>query len=226
MDPILRPNPSLFEPWMLWVVLTGAVLVAFIRVSYPRRLPRLFRGILRMQMLRMIMRDEALFSHRASVALYLNFCLSLALVTYLACKYYGILPEVITGFVGYLYLFAGILVVYLLKVILMRFLGWLYLDHGPLNEYTYGVVLTNNAAGLVLLPLGLVLALTNVGNLPTLLLISGIIFLFFILFRYIRGVGIAMSYRVSGLYIISYLCTLEILPIALGLSAVNMAFSA
>lgn len=223
MEPILRPNPSLFEPWMLWVFLLGAIIIASIRVTYPRRLPRLFRGIIRLQMLRLIMRDEVLFSHRASVGLFINFCLSMAMVLSLSATYYGVMPELLSGPTGFIYLFAAVLLVYSMKVALMQFLSWLYRDPGPLREYAYEVVLICNTAGLVLLPLGLVLAVTNIGNLPVLFTVTAITGLGFILFRYIQGIAIGMGYRVSRLYIISYLCTLEILPIALAISAVNAA---
>ncbi len=208
---------------MLWVFLIGVIIVASIRVSYPRRLPRLFRGIIRLQMLRLIMRDEPLFSHRASVGLFINFCLSMALVLSLSATYYDFMPELLGGPIGFGYLFGTVLMIYLMKVSLMQFLSWLYRDPGLLREYAYEVILINNTAGLVLLPLSLVLAVTNTGNLPILFTVAGIIGVGFILFRYIQGIAIGLGYRVSRLYIISYLCTLEILPIALAISAVNMA---
>lgn len=223
MEPILRSHPQLFEPWMLAVFILGGIIVASIRVTYPRRLPRLFRGVVRLQMLRLIMRDEALFSHRASIGLFLNFCLSLAMVLYLAVEYYGLFPLLPSGPTTYGYFLGGVVSVYLGKVILMQFLSWLYRDPGLLREYAYEVILINNTAGLFFLPVALILAVSNVGNLPVLFTAVGFLGAGFLLFRYIQGIAIGLGYRVSRLYIISYLCTLEILPIALAISAVNTA---
>ena len=224
MEPILRPDPNLFEPWMTWVFLLVFALLAWVRVVYARRYRLLWRTILRLQILRQVMREELLFSHRASLVLFTNFILSAGLLIYAAVRHYDLLEGGMNGFIFFLVLSLVLLGAYLLKFLSMSILGWLYRDEGLLREYRFEVFSVNKALGLILLPLALVVVTSNVGKLQILFTIALIIWVLFFLFRLVQGLVMSFAYRVSRVYIILYLCTLEILPLLLLLSFFDKEF--
>lgn len=215
MEPILRPDPDVFEPWMVWVFLAIFGFLAYVRVVYSKRFRLLWRTVLRLQILRQVMREELLFSHGASLILFANFVLSAGMLIYAAGVFYGRIDESNQGFIAFLILSLLVLGIYLLKFLLMRILGWLYNDSGLLREYRFEIFSVNKALGLIMLPLALVVVTANTGKLPTLLWLALIFWIVFFLFRIVQGLIMSFSYSVSRVYIILYLCTLEILPFVL-----------
>jgi hypothetical protein len=218
MEPILRPDPNVFEPWMAWVFIVLIAALAYVRVVYARRFRLLWRTVVRLQILRQIMREELLFSHRASLILFANFVLSSGLIVYTAGTHYGWLGEDTSGFVAFGLISIGVLGLYLLKFLFMSILGWLFDDSGLLREYRFEIFSINKALGLVYLPLALVVVTAQAGKLPTFIILAGVLWLISFAFRILQGLAISFSYPVSRVYIILYLCTLEILPFVLLLS--------
>ncbi len=210
--PELRLSPNLYEDWMLLVFFITLLNIAYVRIAYKRRLQRLFSSLLRLQILRQVMREELVFSHRASVLLFLNFVLLSSLLGYLAFKFYGWLLPMGLGLSTYLIFVMFVALLYFGKLILVRFLRWLFADHGLMREYLFEVFLVNKVIGLVGLPIALALTFLNVAGLhPIFLALAALIFMS-LMFRTFQGLLIAAAYPVSRIYIILYLCTLELLP--------------
>lgn len=212
MEPILRQSPNLFELWMLPLFLYILILLGYVRVSYSRRLHRLFSSLIRLQIFRQIMREELVFSHRVSLLLFLNFGLVLALIFYTASRFYGWYTGGYSGWEAFLVIVGIIAGGYLLKLLINFILRKLYRDPGLLREYIFEVVLINKVLGILLLPVVLALVFVNVSQLHGLFIAAGIILCLFLVYRILRGIIMSMSYSVSWVYIILYLCTLEILP--------------
>ncbi len=215
MEPVLRENPNFFEPWMTVVFLVTLISIAYVRMVYGKRFNLLVKMTLRLQILRQVMREELLFSHRASLFLFGNFVLSAALMIYIAFQYLGWDIPGGAGFMSYLIIALSVLLLYLMKFALIGFIKWLFQDKGVLREYRFEVFSVAKVIGLILLPLSLVTATTNLGNTQTYLLIGAGIFCLAFLFRTIQGLVLSFSQSVSAIYIILYLCTLEILPVLL-----------
>ena len=212
LTPVLRDTPNLYEYWMLPVFLIVLAILAFVRVAYTRRLFRLFSSLVRIQILRQVMREELVFSHRVSVLLFINFALVSSLILFCAAKYYGWSIGHLSGWQLYVAIVCAVLGIYLLKLIGNSILRKILRDPGLIKEYLFEVFLVNKALSVILLPIAIAVAFSNIGKLNILLTVAGIIFLVFIVFRLIQGLIISLSYPISRVYIILYLCTLEILP--------------
>ena len=182
------------------------------RVAYTRRLFRLFSSLIRIQILRQVMREELVFSHRVSVLLFVNFALVIGMILFGAAKFYGWSVWGLEGWELYIVLVAIVAGTYLLKLILGSLLRKILNDPGLIKEYLFEVFLVNKAIGVVFLPFAIAISFINVGNLNLLFIIVGILFVLFMLFRLFQGLAMSLSYPVSRVYIILYLCTLEILP--------------
>jgi hypothetical protein len=97
-------------------------------------------------------------------------------------------------------------------------LKWLYQDNGLLREYRFEVFSVCKILGLVFLPLAVLSMTLNQGSLSWVFPLAAFIFIASFVFRIIQGLAISFSYSVSPIYIILYLCTLEILPFILLIS--------
>jgi hypothetical protein len=94
-------------------------------------------------------------------------------------------------------------------------------DPGLLREYLYVVFLVNKAAGIILLPLALGLIYLNVGALQKIFFACIVVLLILGLYRVVQGALLSVGYRVQKVYIILYLCTLEIMPLLVIIGAMN-----
>lgn len=212
LDPILRESPNLYEAWMLPVLLLIFSLIAYVRVAYGKRFNRLFSSLWRLQILRQVMREELVFSHRASILLHFNFVLVAALTLFSWMTITNRRLFNLDGFLLYASLAGIVASIYIVKLIFYSILRRVFKDPGIIREYLFEVFLINKAAGILLLPFIIGLVIANISKAHALILIIAISAFIFIVFRFIQGLRLSMDYKVSGIYIILYLCTLEILP--------------
>ena len=117
------------------------------------------------------------------------------------------------GIISYLIIFGIVVTFGLFFIGVNKLIAFLFEKYNLINEIVYNYLFSNRFLGLILLPIALVYPYLP-DFLAEILLLStwGIIVLSFIL-RWFRGIIISFKYRVSYLYMILYLCTLEIIPL-------------
>lgn len=214
MELVERVYPYLQEDWMIFFLVGVLMLLAIIRYNYPKRIIQLFQAVLRARMLRQMMREELVLSHRASLALLLIFSANSALVVYLAAKYYRWVPylELKQWFFGVI--FIAVLLMYLWKLISVRVFQFFFEVDAGLSEYLVFSLVLNMLLGIVWMPIILVAIVALPEVVKILLSIAFGMFLMTYAMRLLRGVFIAKEHHVFSVYIILYLCALEILPFA------------
>lgn len=112
-----------------------------------------------------------------------------------------------------LYIFAGLIFFHFFLLIIVRCLGWTFYakptaDEVIINIWTYHIM-----SGLLISPL--VISLFFIRDFAIILLGKIVIFSLAILLivKFVRWIEILFSHRVSILYMILYLCALEIMPL-------------
>ena len=196
--------------WVHAIMFVSFTMLVVLRVFDFRRLVLLFQGFVRASSVSQMYREESALTSRVSVFLLLNFLLMAALFTWqtLGILYSGYPePSVVFWFA------VAILVAYVVKIVGVRVLGFIFEMREAAQEYVYNIVLFNKTIGLILFPVTLCLAYAR--QLPPFwLVVVGLSFWgLVLLYRFVRLSWIGLSVRgVSFLYIILYLCTLEILP--------------
>lgn len=206
---------------MTAVFLIALAALAYIRMVYSKRFGLLLKTAARLQILRQVMREELLFSHQASLVLFGHFVMMASLIIYAALNYYEVIGKESLGISLYLIVLFSFLLLYLLKFLFMSVLKWVYQDKGLLREYRFEVFSVSKILGLIYLPLALISVSLNVGKLEWVFPLAALLFLVSFVFRTVQGLVMSFSYKVSRIYIILYLCTLEILPFVLFLSLFN-----
>jgi hypothetical protein len=214
MESIQRTYPFLQEDWMIAMLVIVVAVLALIRYNYPKRFVRLGQAIFRARLLRQLMREELVLSHRTSLALILIFAANSAILIYLAAKSYGWVPYREFEFWFFPITFGVIVLLYLWKLILVRLIQFFFSVDAGLSEYLVFSLVFNMLLGLIWFPLILVAMVTLKETVQIVLALSLGLFLIGYLIRLVRGVLIAREQHIFSVYIILYLCALEILPFA------------
>lgn len=223
----LKVSPNLFEAWMLGVFLIVLFVLAWIRVSSPQSFSQLGRALLNIRLLRQLIREEGAFASLVSRLLGLCFFLIVALGLYMGVQAFGIYSYGLTGVMLYGMLLVGMIIMYAVKMVgifLIRF--FLGGDYG-LNEMIFSLQAHNNMIGLLAFPIVLMVAVVPVEVYdeiagvtttvwPKILLgMAATVVVAAYISRLVRGMINSVQLRLSSVYIIFYLCTLEFLPLAL-----------
>jgi len=214
-EAILRQAVNLSEDWMILVFLFTLISLAYTRKVHPARISRLWNSMWNIRTMRQIIREEP-NTPRANLLFNSVFYLQAALVVYGGVKCFR--PDIhVNGLLTYAGVVAVLFGIYLLKRITLRGISLLSAGDFSLTEYEYSVFLTNRMLGLVLFPLGLCIAYFPVYQAKTLILVGGISIATSISYRLFRSFLTAVESGVTPFYILFYICTLEILPTAIGI---------
>ena len=193
----LRHAVNLSEDWMIVVFLFSLVGLAYNKRVHPARILRLWKGMWNVRSMRQTMREDP-NTPRSNLLFNATYYANTALIAYAAVKLFR--PQFsINGIILYAVLVAVLLGIYFLK------------------QLTIYVFLTNRLLGLILFPLSALIVYFPTHQAEYILLTGVGITAAFIAYRIIRSLITALESGVTPFYILFYICTLEILPSALGI---------
>ncbi len=214
LKPITRISPYLQEDWVFLVLIGILAALAFMRYSYPRMLHRRAEAVVRSRMLLQLMREDMVLSHRVAITLFVVFCLSSGLLIFLTAKNYHWPMGGLSGFNFFLISSGVVMLVYIWKLLSIRIVQLLFGGNGGLSEYLNYTFVVNSFLGLLWLPVVLIASVVLKESAGVVLVVAFACFALAWLVRIIQGVVFALNQGVLLVYIILYLCTLEILPLA------------
>lgn len=215
MEPIERVSPYLKEDWMFAVLIGVLVALAVVKYSYPRRMLRLAQALVRVRILFQLMRENMVLSHRTAVTLYLTFAVSSGLLLFIAAKAFNWPIYTLMDFWLFPVSVGLVAVVYLWKIVTVRLVQVLFGGNGGLSEYLNYSFVMNALLGVLWLPAILVTTVTLTKVAQGAIWVAAGIFALAWFIRMIQGIQFALKQGVFLVYIILYLCALEILPLAI-----------
>jgi hypothetical protein len=208
------------RPWIVITLFVCFALLAWVRYVYPSRLLKLIEATFNERMTKQMMREEHVFSNRASVLLLFLFSVSVSFHFYFIGAYFlGFWST--TDFAPFILILAGVVLFSLMHWAVhmaSRFLLW---NGYGIREYTYTIALINKSSVVLLLPLALILGFVSKTLFVPFVWLMLLVVLGLVLYRLYRGVRIALEHQVNWFYFICYLCALEILPILLMVKALS-----
>jgi len=202
-----------FQPdWIFFLFLLSFGLLAWIQVTYSKRLRQILLAPYSKRFLNQMARDGNIIKERISLALVLVYFIGTSVFIYqvnLLLVHKTIFH--ISGFLLYLVILASVFTFWTVKIAFIRFLGKIFKTAQATHEYIINILILIFVSGIILLPL---LVLTVYLKSIFLLYIYLIFFILLFIFRFIRGfiIGISVS-RFSYMLLFVYLCSLEILPV-------------
>jgi hypothetical protein len=213
--PVNRNFPNLFESWMTLIFFIIFILFAYIKVNYGKKFEQIFNSVLRLGYLRQIMREEQVTTQRSSISLNIVFILMLGLFLYEFFVYKKLNIFEKKGILLYLLCILALSILYFGKYLVIKFFESLFQYKEPLEEYLYNTTQINKTIGILLFPILIVCTFINKDHVHLFFISVVIALTILIILRLLRGLAIGFSYNVSKLYIILYLCTVELIPFIL-----------
>jgi hypothetical protein len=209
---------NMASEWMVIIFLLLFFILAWVRKEYPKRFGRLVKSFVSQQSMFQIMREELVYSHRASIALTLVFIMSASLFLTLSGMFFGyswsMAPEKYLQFFIWV---AFIISIYIVRWFASILLSFLLNDSVLIKTHLFLISINNKVVGLILLPLSLFAAYIPVDLGVKIIYLGLIIWLFILLYRLIKEIILSREFKIPQLYFILYLCAFEISPILIGL---------
>lgn len=209
------PADQFKSDWIVPLILFSAFLLAAVR-AVPGNF---FRSILRFLFMRGInengSRDTGVLYQWQSTLLNLSAFISVSLFCYLLMRHYDLSVPGVNGLLTWLICFAAVIVAVTLRHFICNITGSISDEPEIFREYVIGIYQGYRAAGMVFLLLS-ILVLYAVSIPANLFFMAGIAVAGSLyLLRVIRLFLIFITRHVSILYLILYLCALEILPVVI-----------
>jgi hypothetical protein len=224
-DMMLQPlySADAGNNWIFWILLGGFVILTMTRYYHEKRLKLLGSAIFKRSAATQLIRESPVYAHRSFFPLLSIYIISVTLLIYQATEIFS--PGSSEG-IKTLLLFAEFLGIYLAYSLLKIFAIWLisitFKNPDTAKEYIQNILIYNLALGILLLPLLLLVIYTYH---ELFLYLSGALAIFLIGMRFIRGIAIGLSDpKFSLFHLFLYLCTLEILPLAVAAKFLSKYF--
>ncbi len=208
MDRIRALDPLNTE-WVTLILLCAFLLLALINWNSPKKWRLLSQAMFRMRLGKQALREELDLQDRTFIGL-----LVLAVAVLALFIWQGAVVAGIIGAFEYWKIMLAVALVVLAQAVVVRALGVLVKADGGLHEHTYTGLLTFILAGVLLLPLVVLIAYRPEWR-NVLLIVGGSILVLTLIFRWLRAFWIGAGEGVPARYIIIYLCGAEILPLLL-----------
>lgn len=201
------------ETWVIVVVLFLVLFFALIRFFFPAELNTIIHAFYSNQTLSKINKEDTLFSSWSFVFLYLLFGLITGLYLYLSGKHLEISYPA-EGFELFIYLSAVVVGLFTLKIIALRIVGFLFDVKRLVREYVSVLYLSYFNAAILFLPVVIAFSLTS-NRFAVIYSYIGIAILIVIfVLQFLRaGANILSNYKFPKVYLIIYLCALELCPL-------------
>jgi len=209
------------EIWVLGFVALLLVMFAVLKNTFSKQLIAIVQSFFSNRALGNLNKEDNLFNSWPFLLLFIQFGFTIGMFFYLVAQYQG-LEYAKNGFQFFITVSALIIVLYVLKILLLRLLGFIFDIQKPIGEYVSILYLSYFNTSLLFIPLVVAFALSPLKNGSVYIAIAIILIAVIFIFQFIRaGINILSNYRFPKVYLILYFCTLEICPILILIKAIG-----
>lgn len=215
-------TPISGENWRFYLLITLAVLIAYIKFAYPKELSALFLSLGSINLANQLYREQENSLPFSYFLLTLNFLISAGIFFYLLIISFGYNFSLlaIKAAIIVTVVFAGL---YLIRYISFKLLASVFSFGHNLNLYLFHLGAISKMTGIALYPI-LFLALLAKGIMQDYAIWTGIgVISISMIFIYLRGLAIARHYIIlHRFHFFLYICTLEIAPILIVIKVIKV----
>lgn len=203
------------ETWLFYFVIFLLLFFAVLKNAFSKELDLIFQSLFSNRTLNQVNKEDRLFSSWPFLFLYILFGFTVGTFLYL-CSGYFRLTYSITGAQLLLALSLTVLGLFSLKIIVLRLLGFVLNLQKAVKNYVAILYLSYFNAAILFLPLVVAFSLSPLRfaeiYVYIAILLTGLIFLL----QFIRAGAIILSeYRFPIVYLVLYICALEICPLVI-----------
>lgn len=213
LTPTIRPEENLLQDWMVLLFVLSLSFIAYFNTVYPTKIRNIFKAFRSDIFMRQLMREENILPR---THVYLTFQHAAVLGLFVNLAYQVYFPQPMASWLFFLICWGGILGVYGLKWLAIQTVKWLTDGDFTLSEYQYRTFSLNRLLAIAALPFVLLLSITDKALAPWFISLLSILMGLLIVWRILKGAWTAFTNNVPLFYIFFYICTLEILPVWMG----------
>lgn len=207
-DPTLRANTN--NTWPSLILTLATLLLAFTKAFGLTRFRQIYKSLFSYYSAYEVVREERVFFHRVNFSLFIIYLTTVSLLIYfIASSSYA---NSTTAYLFPIILFF-VITSYLIKFTSNVVLGYIFSHEQMIPSYSYNVLLYNYLLGIVLIPSMALIYFSDFSSQMVLRYVIIPLIIIVLIIRFVRFFVIGISNNVSFLYIILYICTLEILPL-------------
>jgi hypothetical protein len=203
--------------WILGFGLISICLLVVIRIYFQKYLTSIISSLFNAQITEKLAHEKNVLIRRVFVLLNLNFCIATSLYFYFMVKMLNLSVPVNSKILIILSIFVLLLLFLLVRLLIYYTIGFVF-DSLPLfKEYIHNTYLLNKILGLFLLPLVIIVFYLQQNIAEIVFYICSGMIIITLLYRYLRAIQLILRNKVFLFYSFLYLCTLEILPVLIGI---------
>ncbi len=207
-----KPRPK-GESWIIAVILFLTIFFSIIKSIFSKELLAVLQSFYSNRMLSQINKEDNLFSSWPFLFLYLLFGLTIGMYLYLSGRYFK-LEYQFSGFEWFIILSALVIGLFTLKIIALRLLGFFFGTQKLVKEYVSVLYLSYFNLAIIFLPLVIAFSLTSNHYAGIYIYLAILLLIVIFLWQFLRvGLNILSNYQFPKVYLIIYLCALEICPL-------------
>lgn len=209
------------DVWVLAFIGFLVLLFSILKNAFSKQLLAIIQSFFSNRALGNLNKEDTLFNSWPFLMLFIQFGFTIGMFFYLVAQYQKF-DIVKNGFQFFLTISVLIIVLYVLKILLLRLLGFVFNIQKPIKEYVSILYLSYFNTSLLFMPLVIAFALSPLKYGSVYVSMAIVLIAIIFVFQFIRaGVNILSDYRFSKVYLILYFCTLEICPILILIKAIG-----
>jgi len=210
---LVRTRPE--TDWIFYLFAFCLIFVALIRLSFQKYFHDLFRVFFNSSLRQKQIREQLIQEPLPSLMLNIFFVFSAGGFLYFLARQYGF-TKPYNQWLAFGFCILLLIAVYLVKFILLRFMGWVFSKQSDAETYTFIVFMINKIAGLVLLPVSIVMAFSNYQDAQPVISIGIFLLVILLVYRLVRSFGaIHNSLKINQLHFLLFVFAFEVVPIML-----------
>ena len=195
------------------VLIIIILLFAWINLYYKKSISTYLQGMYNYSVTQRLFSQNSILLRRINIATFILFILNASLFITLFINLFNLNSLEVSSTIIFISLILLLIVFYSLKILLYKILGNVFGISKKIDEFYFGTFVYNKVFGIILMPINIILPFINPEI--ALFLLEFTVILASILFvtKLLRGVMTAISLKFPIVYLILYLCALEILPL-------------
>ncbi|QJD95637.1 DUF4271 domain-containing protein [Mucilaginibacter robiniae] len=209
------------DQWVIVIITALLVYMSLLNRIMSKDISNVLQAFYNNRILSQVSKEENLLNSWTFVGLFLLFGLTFGLFLYQLTAYFEIYYR-ISGIQLFLSFALLIIVLFALKLFVLRFIGFVFNVNRLVGEYISILYLTYFNITFVFLPVSLCISLLAASYIPYVLVVALLLVVVIFIWQYLRSsVNIISSFRFHKFYLFTYLCALEICPILILVKALK-----
>jgi len=206
-------NNEIFpNEWSFTIIIVILLLFLMIRFYKQRSLKNLFMSIINYQVALKNYKENNSLSIKINFIITTIFIINISFFITLSCYKFNYFPFAAKGILLFIYILIIVFLFYLIKYIFYKVLAFIFNITNQVKEFYYNTFVFNKVFGIILIPLSVILPFIRLENVIFLHKAVIVLVIIMLVWKMLYSIYVAFRLKLSILYLILYLCALEILP--------------